>query len=403
MTSSSADCLSSPVNDEERPAIYEAIQTAVSHSVHSHTVDEQSSKRKANQSEVWDHFQKLEKVEGQKQKAVCNHCGQIFICDSNSNGTSSMKTHIKLICRQYEFSQFNLNKNPGKRQKTLAFESVNGGGTDTVPKLTAVSFSVEACRKALAEMIILDELPFRFVEGQSFKRFIYVVQPKWENPPAFERLEDEDNLSLNVGVREDEIGVESVDNKLEGEVHGGLIDIMNFEKQHERGQGKGRGKHVTHGTPSSDDWNVVEMYIEVLKVFYILTEKFLGSLYVTCNTFFKEIMTMKTAFVKLENSDNPKLKVLASGMNKKYDKYWGKFDKINSLLLYANVLDPRYKFVYVRWSLNKHYEKSVVEKKVIEIQEGMLKLFNWYEKKSVEHGKTQNVGESSKSAKNSKE
>ncbi|KAI8542728.1 hypothetical protein RHMOL_Rhmol08G0161800 [Rhododendron molle] len=580
------------------------------------TVDEQSPKRspkrRANQSEVWDHFQKLEKVEGQKQKAVCNHCGQIFTCDSNSNGTSSMKTHIKVICRQYEFSQFNLNKNPGKRQKTLAFEPVNGGGTGTIPKLTAVSFSVEACRKALAEMIILDELPFCFVEGQGFKRFIYVVQPKWENPPgrllvakdcmkiyqdgkkslkrvlkdqriclttdtwtslqnlnymcltahfidcdwklhkkilnfclvpnhkgetlgkvveeclvkwgidkfltitidnaksndgiidflkkktkkrdttildheylhvrccahilnlvvreglkdvdvsiarvrnivryvrsspqryakfrsccdkekivsklvpcldvatrwnatyfmleralmfqkAFERLEDEDNLSLNVGVREDEIGVESVDNELEGEVHGGLIDLMNFEKQHERGQGKGRGKHVTRGTPSGDDWNVVEMYVEVLKVFYILTEKFSGSLYVTCNTFFKEIMAIKTAIVKLENSDNPKLKALASGMIKKYDKYWGKFDKINSLLLYANVLDPRYKFVYVRWSLNKHYEQSVVENKVIEIQEGMLKLFNWYEKKSVEHGKTQNVGEFFRSEKNSKE
>ncbi|KAF7137434.1 hypothetical protein RHSIM_Rhsim07G0172000 [Rhododendron simsii] len=425
------------------------------------TVEEQSPKRsskrspkrKENQSEVWDHFEKLEKVPGQKQK--------------------------------YKFSEFNLKKNPGKRQKTLAFEPVNGGGIGTVPKLTAVSFSVEACRKALAEMIILDELPFRFVEGQDFKRFLYVVQPKWENPPVpnhkgetLGKVVEEclvewgidkfltitiDNAKSNDGIidflkkktkkrdttildheylhvrccahilnlvvreglkdvdvsiarvrnivryvrsspqREDEIGVEFVDNELEGEVHGGLNDIMNFEKQHERGQGKGRGKHVTHGTPKSDDWNVVEMYVEVLKVYYILTEKFSGSLYVTCNTFFKEIMTIKTAIAKLESSDNPKLKVLASGMNKKYDKYWGKFDKINSLLLYANVLDPHYKFVYVRWSLNKHYEKNVVEKKVIEIKEGMQKLFNWYEKKSVEHGKTQNVGEFSRSEKHSKE
>ncbi|KAF7150482.1 hypothetical protein RHSIM_Rhsim02G0174100 [Rhododendron simsii] len=120
---------------------------------------------------------------------------------------------------------------------------------------------------------------------------------------AFERLEDEDNISLIVGVREEEIGVKSVDNELEGEVHGGLSDIMNFEKQHERGQGKGRGKHVAHGTPSSDDWNVVEMYVEILKVFYILTKKFSGSLYVTCNTFFKEIMTIKTAIARLDKFD----------------------------------------------------------------------------------------------------
>ncbi|KAG5539807.1 hypothetical protein RHGRI_020130 [Rhododendron griersonianum] len=400
------------------------------------TVDEQSPKRspkrRANQSEVWDHFEKLEKVPGEKRKAVCNHCGQIYTCDSNANGTSSMKTHIKLLCRQYEFSQFNMKNNPDKRQKTLAFEPVNGGGIGTVPKLTAVSFSVEACRKALAEMIILDELPFRFGETlgkvveeclvewgidkfltitidnaksndgiidflkkKTKKRdttildhdYLHVrccahilnlvvreglkdvdvsiarvrnivryvrsspqryakfrtccdkekivsklvpcldVATRWNATyfmleralmfqKAFERLEDEDNLSLNVGVREDEIGVESIYNELEGEVHGGLSDIMNLEKQHEKGQGKGRGKHVTHGTPSSDDWNVVEMYVEVLKVFYILTEKFSGSLY---------------------------------------------------------------------------------------IKEGMLKLFNWYEKKSIEHGKTQNVGESFRSEKSSKE
>ncbi|KAF7147093.1 hypothetical protein RHSIM_Rhsim03G0116800 [Rhododendron simsii] len=144
----------------ERPAIREAIQSAVSHSM-----DDSG-------------------VTGQKRKAICNYCGQIYTCDPNASGTSSMKTHIKLLCRQYEFSQFNLKNNPAKRQKTLAFEPVNGGGTSMVPKLTAASFSVEASRKALAEMIILDEFPFRFVEGQGFKRFIYVMQPKWENPPG---------------------------------------------------------------------------------------------------------------------------------------------------------------------------------------------------------------------------
>ncbi|KAF7121112.1 hypothetical protein RHSIM_Rhsim13G0111700 [Rhododendron simsii] len=399
-------------------------------------VDEQSlkrsPKRKANQSVVWDHFENLEKVPGQKRKAVCNYYGQIYTCDSNANGTSSMKTHIKLLCRQYEFSQFNLKNNPDKRQKTLAFEPVNGGGTGTVSKHIAVSFSVEACRKALAEIIILDELPFCF--GETFDKVVeeclvewgidkfltitinnaksndgiidflkkkikkrdttildheylhvrccahilnlvvreglkdvdvsiakvhnivryvrsspqrytkfrsycdkekivsklvlcldvatrwnatyFMLERAWMFQKAFERLEDDDNLSLIVGVREDEIGVESVDNELEGEVHGGLSDIMNLEKQHERGQGKGRGKHVTHGTPSSDNWNVVKMYVEVLKVFYILVEKLFGF------------------------------------------------------------------FVY---------------------KEGMQKLFNWYEKKSVEHGKTQNVGESFRSEKNSKE
>ena len=33
-------------------------------------------------------------------------------------------------------------------------------------------------RKALAEMIIIDELPFRFVEGYEFQRYSTTLQPK---------------------------------------------------------------------------------------------------------------------------------------------------------------------------------------------------------------------------------
>ena len=34
-----------------------------------------------------------------------------------------------------------------------------------------MSYSYEECRKALGKMIILDELPFNFVENQRFKSF----------------------------------------------------------------------------------------------------------------------------------------------------------------------------------------------------------------------------------------
>lgn len=38
-----------------------------------------------------------------------------------------------------------------------------------------VTLSIEACRQALTEIIILDELPFRFVEGKGFRKFMFVV------------------------------------------------------------------------------------------------------------------------------------------------------------------------------------------------------------------------------------
>ncbi|XP_019164427.1 PREDICTED: zinc finger BED domain-containing protein RICESLEEPER 2-like [Ipomoea nil] len=43
-------------------------------------------------------------------------------------------------------------------------------------------FNQDAIRSALCEMIIIDELPFRFVEGQGFKRFILVACPRFLIP-----------------------------------------------------------------------------------------------------------------------------------------------------------------------------------------------------------------------------
>ncbi|KAH7833939.1 hypothetical protein Vadar_011269 [Vaccinium darrowii] len=151
------------------------------------------------------------------------------------------------------------------------------------------------------------------------------------------------------------------------------IMIPETEKEKGTGRGKRRGKNVSYGTPNSDDWKVVELYVEVLRVFFVVTERFSGSLYVTSNTFFKEVMTIKKAIATLEKSDDLKLVMLAKGMNKKYDKYWGTFDKINQLLLYANVLDSRWKFVFVRWCLSKHYDKKVVDHKILEMKEGMTR------------------------------
>ena len=42
----------------------------------------------------------------------------------------------------------------------------------------STSFFVEASRKALAEMIIIDELPFRYVKGYEFKKYVITLQPK---------------------------------------------------------------------------------------------------------------------------------------------------------------------------------------------------------------------------------
>ena len=116
---------------------------------------------------AWNHFEKVKVDEGVTM-AVCNYCKKSYLADSKSCGTSNLLAHVT-ICP----------KNPNKEdkgQKTLAFEPKNDG--DEGFKLVSTTFSVEASRKALAEMIIIDELPFRCVEGYGFKKYVTTLQPK---------------------------------------------------------------------------------------------------------------------------------------------------------------------------------------------------------------------------------
>ena len=46
------------------------------------------------------------------------------------------------------------------------------------------------------------------------------------------------------------------------------------------------------------------------------------------------------------------MKSIALSMKRKFDKYWGKVEDINKLLLIAIVLDPRYKMEYLLFSLS---------------------------------------------------
>ncbi|XP_075671983.1 zinc finger BED domain-containing protein RICESLEEPER 2-like [Castanea sativa] len=116
---------------------------------------------------AWNHFEKV-KVDEDVTMAVCNCCKKSYRVDSKSYGTSNLLAH-EIICP----------KNPNredKRQKTLAFEPKNDG--DEGFKLVSTTFSIEASRKALAEMIVIDELPFRCVKGYGFKIYVNTLQPK---------------------------------------------------------------------------------------------------------------------------------------------------------------------------------------------------------------------------------
>ena len=50
--------------------------------------------------------------------------------------------------------------------------------------LVVANYSEEKIRLALAGMIIIDELPFKFVERQGFQEFMEIVEPRFPIPVA---------------------------------------------------------------------------------------------------------------------------------------------------------------------------------------------------------------------------
>ena len=59
------------------------------------------------------------------------------------------------------------------KQKILSFEN---------PTQVAIGFDQKEITKVCVEMIIMDELPFSFVEGDVFRHFCSKACPKWRVP-----------------------------------------------------------------------------------------------------------------------------------------------------------------------------------------------------------------------------
>ena len=127
-------------------------------------------KRKASRpsSVLWSHFTKFVTEEGHI-KAKCNYCPRDFFADSKRNGTTAMKTPMG-VCKN------RLNTSGDLSQTELVFESGGDGSLGTW------KFNQDIIRKGVAEMIILNELPFKFVNGRSFRNCMTLACPRFYVP-----------------------------------------------------------------------------------------------------------------------------------------------------------------------------------------------------------------------------
>ncbi|CAH1413004.1 unnamed protein product [Lactuca virosa] len=117
---------------------------------------------------VWNEFERYKDEKG-VQRCKCKHCGGgNYKCESGGYGTKNLGYHLNK-CKVYLAKLHG-----GQKQVTFQYGDEN--------KLSAWKFDQNESRKALAHMLVVDELPFSFVEGAGFRYYNSVNQPLFKVP-----------------------------------------------------------------------------------------------------------------------------------------------------------------------------------------------------------------------------
>ncbi|KAG8644083.1 hypothetical protein MANES_11G097150v8 [Manihot esculenta] len=137
-------------NDQMLQSTSDSNQTNTDASTETTTSSKAKRKSVKPRSAVWDHFTKFVSDEGEL-KGKCNYCKKEFCCDPKRNGTTALRNHLN-SCKKHPHSI-------ETRQAQLSLQ--------------------KKCKKALVHMIIIDELPFRFVEGEKNCQRVSLTTDTW--------------------------------------------------------------------------------------------------------------------------------------------------------------------------------------------------------------------------------
>ncbi|CAH9114988.1 unnamed protein product [Cuscuta europaea] len=190
-----------PLTPVSQEPMMEAHDAGANTSTQQTNVPGNKRKEVESRSRIWDQFEKIKDSNGVVVKGKCIHCAKIYCCQSKKHDTSSLRNHI-LSCLKLPASK-------DARQALLTFQPVLCNPTsEKIGVLGTWVFDQVAIRRALAEMLIIDELSFRFVDRQGFRKFISVACPRFQIPSRWTIARDiyqiflDEKLSLKRLFRE---------------------------------------------------------------------------------------------------------------------------------------------------------------------------------------------------------
>ncbi|KAJ9544822.1 hypothetical protein OSB04_024529 [Centaurea solstitialis] len=120
----------------------------------------EQKKRKSyeSKSKYWAHVDKILDDNGRVTNAKCKYCLKEYVADPKKHGTTMLRKHL-VACLQNPHAK-------ETKQSVLAFQASQFNNSGRV--LGTWVFNQDKVRKALTRMIIVDELPLKFVEGRGF-------------------------------------------------------------------------------------------------------------------------------------------------------------------------------------------------------------------------------------------
>ncbi|KAK8701839.1 hypothetical protein V6N13_020217 [Hibiscus sabdariffa] len=134
-------------------------------------------KRQQPRASCWKHFSKFVTEDG-VNRARCIHCDTTYSMDTGGS-TTNLNNHLKTCLKTPQGNTADF------KQSELAFAKTTTDPESETTTLSTWKFDKNAIRKALIHMIIVDELPFRIVEGEGFKLFLSIACPRFHLPSRY--------------------------------------------------------------------------------------------------------------------------------------------------------------------------------------------------------------------------
>jgi hypothetical protein len=134
------------------------------------------------------------------------------------------------------------------------------------------------------------------------------------------------------------------------------------------------------GLPTPNDWEKVRAFVSFLKIFYDATKVFSSSQQVSIHTAFHSLASILCELQKACMDLNTIVADMGVEMKAKYDKYWGNVVKMNQLLYFGVIFDPRYKFGYIEWSFSDLYGagSEMAKERAGSVRDNLFKMYNLY-------------------------